>query len=442
MAVDKEGNLHIVWLDDRDHNLEIYHRMRIGTIWGPEERLSFAVGTSARPNLAVDASGFVHLAWNDERDGNMEIYHRFWTEGAWSREERVTDTPGNSFASALAAVGDTLHMVYMETINTTAQIMYRMYSGFAWSEAIPLTAEPTGQRMVPTIDRGPDGSIHVAWWDTREDASGGNGKIYYRRKIGNIWLEEELVTDPSMNAMRPSIAVDDSGFVHVVWIDGRAPHEQIYYRRRGPSGWEGETAVTNENALHYHPSLDVAGNEVFLVYWDEHIAAFNTEVFFRTKAYGDWSAPTRLSESTGSSELCCLLAEPNKNLHVAWVDMRDGNREIYYRAYIDPSNGVGGGEDGPSAVPRPLSLSASPNPFRGATGLRFEVPVPCEAAVDLYGVDGRRVRSLSRAALPAGAHAFTWDGTGDDGEPLAPGLYFAVGRAGKARVAAKLLLLR
>ncbi len=441
VAVDHDGNVHVVWLDERDRNYEIYHKMRSNGIWSADDRLTSAPGTSARPNLAVDASGLVHLAWNDERDGNMEIYHRYWTEGAWSKETRVTDTPGDSFASSIVAIGDTLHMVYMETIDTTTQIVYRTYRHFAWSPAQFLTGVPTGRRMVPTIAAGRDGSIHVAWWDTREDSVGVLGKIYCRRLVGNLWLEEELLTNPMNDAMRPNLAVDDSGFVHVVWIDARTSDDQIYHRRRGPAGWEPENRVTNETVLHYHPSIAAARGDVCLVYWDSHVSDSNTEVFFKRRTAGSWWGPTRISEGPASSDLCCLVAEPNGNLHVAWADMRDGNREIYYREYVDPANGTGGGGEHPPPMPA-LALGASPNPFRGETRLSLSLPDAREASVTLYGIDGRRVRALFRGALGGGVHSFVWDGRGERGERLAPGMYFAIARAGKARLAAKLVMIR
>lgn len=42
--------------------------------------------------------------------------------------------------------------------------------------------------------------------------------------------------------------------------------------------------------------------------------------------------------------LTCLIAEPPGNLHVAWVDERDGNMEIYYRMYLDPQTGISDGD--------------------------------------------------------------------------------------------------
>jgi hypothetical protein len=440
LAVDLNGNLHVVWLDDRDRNFEIYHKMRIGGIWTSDERVTNDPAYSARPNLAVDASGFVHLAWNDERDGNKEIYHNMWA-GVWDADRRVTQTAGESFGSALVAEADTIHMVYMEQdASGNLQIMYRAFKNNKWTAAVPLTDVASGNRMVPTMGIGPGGTLHVAWWDTRQDTL--IGKIYHRERSGGVWLAEELLTDPANNAMRPSIAVDDSGFVHVAWIDKRGSYEQIYYRRRGPSGWEDEIALTFDDATHYHPSIAVAGGEAVLAYW-QNVDATNSEIFFRRRVAGTWTGPVRISNAEGTSELPCLIAGPNRNLHLAWVDSRDGNQEIYYREYIDPTNGTGGGDADPPPIPDiGFTITSSPNPFNASTTVVLSVPDACAASIRIYDVNGRCVRSLLSRSVPRGRLAVVWNGTDGAGRALAPGVYFAVARAGKMRIERKILLLR
>ena len=41
----------------------------------------------------------------------------------------------------------------------------------------------------------------------------------------------------------------------------------------------------------------------------------------------------------------------------------------------------------------------------------------------VYAVDGRLVRTLLAGTLGAGEHVARWDGTGDDGRPVASGTY-------------------
>lgn len=73
-----------------------------------------------------------------------------------------------------------------------------------------------------------------------------------------------------------------------------------------------------------------------------------------------------------------------------------------------------------------LSLSAPwPNPGSGAVTLRFALARPGEAALTVHDLAGRQVAALARGPHAAGEHVVRWDGRGDDGRGLAPGLYLA-----------------
>jgi len=66
-----------------------------------------------------------------------------------------------------------------------------------------------------------------------------------------------------------------------------------------------------------------------------------------------------------------------------------------------------------------------PNPVRGAARLRFDTARGGALGVRLYDLRGRTVRTLvDDAAAAPGAHDVAFDGRGDDGRPLRPGVYF------------------
>ncbi len=73
-------------------------------------------------------------------------------------------------------------------------------------------------------------------------------------------------------------------------------------------------------------------------------------------------------------------------------------------------------EDAPEAGPVAL-LAPTPNPFRGATQLRFRLDAPSDVQLDVFDVVGRRVASLA-GAFGAGEHPVSIDGAA-----LAPGTY-------------------
>ena len=66
---------------------------------------------------------------------------------------------------------------------------------------------------------------------------------------------------------------------------------------------------------------------------------------------------------------------------------------------------------------------AAPNPFNPQTTVRFNLVRGGFTRLDVYDLDGRRVRTLCSGYLAAGKHAATWDGQDDGGRPLASGVY-------------------
>lgn len=82
--------------------------------------------------------------------------------------------------------------------------------------------------------------------------------------------------------------------------------------------------------------------------------------------------------------------------------------------------------DVPPETPTRAVLAANtPNPFNPSTTLAFDLPADGRARVDVYDVQGRRVRRLYDGAAPAGRTRVTWDGRDDRGRGLPSGTYLA-----------------
>ena len=81
-------------------------------------------------------------------------------------------------------------------------------------------------------------------------------------------------------------------------------------------------------------------------------------------------------------------------------------------------------EDGAPPVVSALHANA-PNPFGVATAFRFDLASPGAAALRVYAADGRLVRTLLIAPLPAGRFRGQWDGKDDRNQPAPSGVYFA-----------------
>jgi hypothetical protein len=98
-------------------------------------------------------------------------------------------------------------------------------------------------------------------------------------------------------------------------------------------------------------------------------------------------------------------------------------------------------------IPQSFTLAQnSPNPFRGATKIRFQVPAATgqtqSVALRVYNVLGQLVRTLMDAKLPADTHVVTWDGRDEAGREVAAGVYLYKLDGGNTQVIKKMVLLR
>src|SRR5262249_6510933 len=81
-----------------------------------------------------------------------------------------------------------------------------------------------------------------------------------------------------------------------------------------------------------------------------------------------------------------------------------------------PSNALTVGDHG-------LALVIGPNPSSGVTEVMFALPAEGPFDLGVFDLAGRAGRVLEPAKLPAGPHFARWDGSADNGERVASGLY-------------------
>ena len=66
---------------------------------------------------------------------------------------------------------------------------------------------------------------------------------------------------------------------------------------------------------------------------------------------------------------------------------------------------------------------AYPNPFNPATTIRYGLPEPAEVEIEVFNIQGQKVRQLVRGRRTSGWHTVQWDGQNDRGIPLSSGVY-------------------
>jgi flagellar hook assembly protein FlgD len=70
-----------------------------------------------------------------------------------------------------------------------------------------------------------------------------------------------------------------------------------------------------------------------------------------------------------------------------------------------------------------IEFSLAPNPAVSSVALRFALPHPGRARLEVFDLAGRRVATLLDRELAAGGHTLRWDGVSTRGDRVRSGVY-------------------
>ncbi len=89
-----------------------------------------------------------------------------------------------------------------------------------------------------------------------------------------------------------------------------------------------------------------------------------------------------------------------------------------------------------------LPVKAYPNPFSERVQLEFTLEGTEHVVLDIFDLQGRKVRTLINESMNAGSHTLEWDGRSQDGSRLPDGIYLARLLAGKQMVSLRIFMMQ
>ncbi len=310
--------------------------------WGPDTRLTNQSGVSENPSVAVSGDN-IHVAWNDYRDSNLEIYYKCSLDngGTWGSDTRLTNQDDESVFPSVAVSGDNIHVVWQDDRDENDEIYYKrsLDNGGTWGSDTRLTNQDDVSGF-PSVAVSGD-NIHVVWQDFHD----GNFEIYYKRSLdnGGTWGSDTRLTNQDDGSGLPSVAVSGDN-IHVVWYDNRDGNFEIYYKRSLDNGgtWGSDARLTNQDRTSEYPSVAVSGNNIHVVWVDDRDG--NDEIYYKRSLDngGIWGSDTRLTDQDDGSRIPSV-AVSGDNIHVVWYDNRDTDFEIYYKRSLD-NGGIWGSD--------------------------------------------------------------------------------------------------
>lgn len=206
--------------------------------------------------------------------------------------------------------------------------------------SVEVAPSPTGHQRNPSVALGPDGSLHIAWSDTRS----GLEQIMVAHAIDGGWSEATpvLAGDRQLN---PSLAIDDAGTVLLAWQELHGDQEQV---RLHDGTWLEETGHEQ-----WQPVVSFA-HGVPVIAWTDF--RDGQTPFIRVKCGAETSQ--RVDMSTAAQSQPALLDD-----QLAWLDYRDRSWHVRRSTACSTTDSVQ-----VSAASDHEVLAADPRFFRDASG--------------------------------------------------------------------------
>jgi len=319
MAVDSSGNIHVVWMDERnDGDGDIWYTMldSDGATLIDDTRLVTNGLRQRMPDVVVDSDDKVHIVWQDRRGSRMEIWYL-----------KIDPYLAAPFDGSSTTLG---------TVQVVAEKA--------------LTSNDNRASDKPTAVIDDNDEIHLFWKD-RRNAWGGTDRDLGYMKLdtnGNKLIADTRITNSGGNSrrrhFRPQAAVDSNGDIHVVWEHFNS-YEAYYSMIRASDGAtlidDSEVSTTADGR---HPWITLDSSDNAYVAWVSgryrdygmaYMRSFNPYAHPRDGSpavIGDIeiTPPTQLTEHWTKR---AVIQECNGYLHLlAWVDFADSSSvpQMYY----------------------------------------------------------------------------------------------------------------
>ncbi len=288
---------------------------------------------------------------------------------AWKTSTKIisTESTANSYDPEIAIdnLGN-IHIVWSDWtdyigVDTDSNIFYKCWNitSKSWTKTEVISLESNQNSYEPSISVDKSGNVHIVWFEcTNQYGVFTDFKICYRRwnKTKNFWTPMEIISTESINSSRgPTIAVDNTGQVHIAWYDstdynGSGLDYDIFYKRYDPNtgNWTLTEVISTESTCSsFHPTMAVDNAGQVHIAWydwtDYNGAGTDYDIFYKYRNIinGTWTLTQVIStESTGSSLYPSIAAYKAAHVHIVWHDTTNFNgagtdSDIFYKIALE-----------------------------------------------------------------------------------------------------------
>lgn len=244
------------------------------------------------PRIVLDQEGHLHAIWTamyGGSKGEIQLSNLSDIRGVWSVPEVIYPSGETKSEHADISVDgeNALHFVWHEIPGATKpfELLYQKEAG-AQSESVEEYDSPPA----PSIGAN-DSYVHLTWIARNPSLDTGFDVFHrYSEDGGKKWTSPAPVVTLPSSSTDVELAVDDRGYVHLVWAEGL--NGEILYRMGSltASGIDWGDIVTASSGLRgcIHPTIAVLGTDA-LIAWGKSIGSQRYDLYFTRCPGGETS---------------------------------------------------------------------------------------------------------------------------------------------------------
>jgi len=389
--------VYVVWTDQRDGNYEIYNKRSTngGLSWEADVRLTNNAVISSLPSVSFSGS-VVHVVWMDERDGNQEIYYKTSPDGglSWGSDIRLTNNPASSYNPSVNASGSVVNVVWQDDRDGRPQIYCKR--------------NPTGNFQPPSAPFNLTAlavsysRINLNWTDTLSSETG--FKIQRSTNAGSNWILRDSVGQNIVAYADTGLTASTIYHYRVCAYNavGNSPFSNIAFDTTflaAPLAPNLISPLNGSLGQSLTPTLDwtdVSGAASYGV----QVSIDSTFDSLVVNLTGLDSSQYTVPDNTLMNHTWYYWRANATNVAGTSPWSSVWNFETLYDGINTYSN----------EMPKEFKLYDNfPNPFNPVTKIRFDIPKATKVRITIYDLIGREVELLYDNILNPGKFEMTWN---------------------------------